>query len=113
MVIRISEAADLTHGKTRVFAFPSPYGEQQGFLIRYHEGFHAYRNQCRHWPIPLDFGDGDFFYETLDRIICKSHGAQYDPETGICEAGPCQQAGLQRFLLVLEGRDALVTVPDA
>ena len=112
MEIRISETKDMKHGETRVFKFPSRYGDLEGFVIRHGENFHAYENKCRHWPIPLDFGDGDFYYEGFDRIVCKSHGAEYDPETGICDAGPCRNERLTRFPLVFEGADAVVTVPD-
>jgi nitrite reductase/ring-hydroxylating ferredoxin subunit len=113
MQIRVPEIKTLKHGETRVFAFPSRYGDLQGFLIRYGEDLHAYENKCCHWPIPLDFGDGDFFYRKIDRIVCKNHGAEYDPQTGICDEGPCLGEGLTRFPLVLDGEDALVTVPES
>ena len=112
MQIRVPNAMDLKHGETRLFTYPSKYGDLEGFVIRYGENFHAYENKCRHWPIPLDFGDGDFFYARFDRIVCKSHGAEYNPETGICEAGPCRDEALTRFSLVFEGVDAIVTVPE-
>ena len=112
MEIRISGASTLKQGETRAFSYPSKYGDLGGFVIRYGEGFHAYENKCRHWPIPLDYGDGDFFYDKIDRIVCKTHGAEYDPQTGICDAGPCRGDALTRFPLAFEGDDALVTVPD-
>jgi len=112
MQIRVPEAQNLKHCETRVFTYPSRYGDLQGFVIRYGEKLHAYENRCRHWPIPLDFGDGDFYYARIDRIVCKTHGAEYDPETGICDAGPCRDEVLTRFPLVVDGDDALVTVPE-
>jgi len=112
MQIRVPEAAILEHGKTILFEYPSPYGNQQGFILRYGNGFHAYRNKCQHWPIPLDYGESEFFYADVDRILCKTHGAQYHPATGECDAGPCQKAALERFHLEFEGADALITVPD-
>ena len=112
MQIRVEDAMALKHGETRVFTYPSRYGDLEGFVIRYGNHFHAYENKCRHWPIPLDFGDGEFFYARIDRIVCKSHGAEYNPETGICEAGPCRAEALTRFPLVFEGNDAVVSVPE-
>ncbi len=112
MQIRVPETKNLKHGETRVFTFPSKYGDLQGFVIRAGEGLHAYENKCRHWPIPLDFGDGEFYYGKIDRIVCKTHGAEYDLETGECDAGPCRGEALARFPLILDGEDALVTVPE-
>ena len=113
MDIRIENAAAMRHGQTRVFEFPTRYGPQQGFVIRFGGGFYAYLNQCQHWPIPLDIGDADFFHEAIDRIRCKTHGAIYHPETGYCEAGPCARSQLDAFPLVRAGNDVIVTVPDA
>src|ERR1700748_897460 len=110
MEIRVEKAADLKQGETRVFRFPSKYGDLEGFVIHYNGNFYAYENRCRHWPIPLDFGDGEFYYKHFDRIVCKSHGAEYDPESGICSAGPCQGEALTRFNLILEGEDAIIIV---
>jgi nitrite reductase/ring-hydroxylating ferredoxin subunit len=113
MRIRVPGAKNLKHGETRVFSYPSRYGDLQGFVIRHGEGLFAYQNKCRHWPAPLDYGDGEFYYADVDRIVCKNHGAEYDPATGVCEAGPCAGEALIRFPLELEGDDAEVTVPDA
>jgi nitrite reductase/ring-hydroxylating ferredoxin subunit len=112
MQIRIPETKSLKHGETRLFTFPSRYGDLQGFVIRYGENLHAYENKCLHWPIPLDFGDGDFYYAKINRIVCKNHGAEYDPETGICDAGPCGGEALIRFPVTFDGSDALVTIPE-
>jgi nitrite reductase/ring-hydroxylating ferredoxin subunit len=112
MQIRVPETISLKQGETRMFTFPSRYGDLQGFVIRYRDALHAYENKCLHWPIPLDFGDGEFYYEKIDRIVCKNHGAEYDPATGICDAGPCQGEALTRFPVILDGGDALVTVPE-
>ena len=112
MQVRVPNAAALKHGETRVFTYPSKYGDLEGFVIRYGNHFHAYENKCRHWPIPLDFGDGEFFHARFDRIVCKNHGAEYDPETGICDAGPCRDEALMRFPFIVEDRDLIVTVPE-
>ncbi len=113
MVIRVPGARRLRHGETRVFDVPSKYGGLQGFVICYGDDFFAYLNQCRHWPIPLDAGDEDFFHPAIDRIRCKTHGAVYHPATGLCEAGPCAFSRLDAYSLQPDGDDVLVTVPDS
>lgn len=104
--VRIEAAEDMKEGETRVFALP---GERagEGFLIRHGGAFRAYVNQCCHWPVPLDLGDGDFYYAAIDRITCKTHGATYEPGTGFCDSGPCAGARLRRLRLRAEGKDLL------
>jgi nitrite reductase/ring-hydroxylating ferredoxin subunit len=110
-VLRVPGAVSLKHGETRVFTWPSAYGELEGFVIRAGDALRAYENKCRHLPIPLDYGDGEFWYDALDRIVCKTHGATYEPDTGLCDDGPCEGASLNRFDLEIDGDDAVVLIP--
>jgi nitrite reductase/ring-hydroxylating ferredoxin subunit len=111
MIIRVPDVAGLGQGETRVFSFPTAYGDMQGFVIRFNGALYAYENKCRHWPIPLDYGDADFYFASVERIVCKTHGAMYAPDTGECDAGPCKGQQLTSFPLILEGADGLVEVP--
>lgn len=118
MDILISGKPELAVGETRTFEFlrrisPAfPPGKAQGFVIRSREGYRAYLNQCRHWPVPLDLGDQDFYFAKIDRITCKTHGATYEPSTGFCDSGPCVGSSLEAFPVVLAGEDLVITVPD-
>jgi nitrite reductase/ring-hydroxylating ferredoxin subunit len=38
--------------------------------------------------------DNDFFTVDGSALICKTHAAMYEPETGECFAGPCQGRSL-------------------
>ncbi len=112
MQVRLERAKSMLSGETRVFPVMYFGYEAQGFLLHYKENFFAYLNRCCHWPIPLDYGDADFFYPAIDRIICKSHGAEYHPETGICEAGPCQRAKLLQYPISWDGDDVLINIVE-
>ena len=68
-------------------------------------------NECPHWAVDLDLGDGDFFDTNIQRIYCKNHGALFHPQTGMCETGPCLGRELTRFEVALDDTDALVRVP--
>jgi nitrite reductase/ring-hydroxylating ferredoxin subunit len=110
--IRVLGAVRLQHGETRVFSWPSAFGDLEGFVIRHGENLRAYENKCKHLPIPLDYGDGEFWYDAIDRIVCKTHGATYEPDTGYCDDGPCEGASLTRFDVELDGEDVVVLIPD-
>lgn len=111
MEIRIEGVEGMAHGETRTFDYPRNGRTAQGFLIRYRDGFHAYLNQCCHWPVPLDMGDGDFYYAPADRILCKTHGAAYRLDNGLCEYGPCVGASLEALAVENRGDHALIRVP--
>ena len=111
MHIRVPGIKGLRHGETRVFTFPTEYGDMQGFVILHDGRLRAYENKCRHWPVPLDYGDAGFYVASLDRIRCLHHGAEFDPGTGECDAGPCKGEFLTSFDMEIDGEDAVVTVP--
>ena len=64
------------------------------FAIRWRGVVRAYVNECRHQASELDWTPGDFFDETKLYLICATHGAMYEPDSGLCVAGPCRGARL-------------------
>ncbi len=110
--MRLEGASELPEGKSVVFSFLRRGYSVEGFLLHHGSGFSAYLNQCQHWPIPLDYGDGDFYQSDIHRIRCKSHGATYEPESGICDGGPCHRARLIRYAVEIDGRDIWVQLTE-
>jgi len=60
-------------------------------LVQRHNGtVHVYENRCPHAGTPLNlFGDRFMNLENTD-LICRTHGALFDPNTGKCNKGPCK-----------------------
>ena len=115
VVIPPDEAAAVSaDGATLPFRYADPATglAQDGFLVRHGGRLYAWRNQCRHQPMLLDFGDGDLL--TADRrfLECRHHGALYEPDTGLCVAGPCLHARLQA-LEVIETEAGIEVRPPA
>lgn len=103
--------ASLSDGETLAFQLLYLGREREGFLLQHAGRLHAYLNECPHWAVDLDMGDGDFFDTSLQRIYCKNHGALFHPDTGVCETGPCLGRALTRLEVIVENADALVRVP--
>lgn len=57
----------------------------------------AYRNLCRHLPVPLDGGTGEFLSDDRAHLVCGTHGATYRLLDGYCVEGPCEGLSLQRL----------------
>ena len=108
MKIKIAVESELNEGDARSFRIIREGGYVGCFLIRFQGVLRAYENRSRHLPISLDYDDARFFDKTGSHLICQTHGALYEPETGACVEGPCQGASL--FPIALECRDGSVYV---
>ena len=99
--IPICPSAELIDGgKGRRFAL-SEYGRNEtGFVVRYHGAAYAYLNRCAHVPIELDWAEGEFFESSGLYLMCATHGAIYDPQTGQCLGGPCRGGRLHPIAVV-------------
>jgi nitrite reductase/ring-hydroxylating ferredoxin subunit len=85
--------------------------EREAFVLRRLGVLYAFINECPHWSVELDLGDGHFYDEQLDRIYCKNHGALFHVESGLCETGPCLGRSLEGLALEVDGPDVLVHLP--
>lgn len=89
------------------FGLPQLGEHATGFVIRFENKPYAYINQCAHMPVELDWNEGEFFTREKDFLICSTHGACYEPETGYCVYGPCKGKRLQS-LVVTEKDDQII-----
>jgi nitrite reductase/ring-hydroxylating ferredoxin subunit len=92
--------------------FPLPeLGEHvTGFVIRYKGLVHAYVNRCAHLAVELDWNEGDFFNMDKNYVICATHGAHYQPDTGYCVMGPCKGRSLQPIQVTERDNKILINV---
>ncbi len=104
--IRIAAAEEIEEGKTIAFSFTRDDRSQEGFVGRFKGKLFAYENTCRHIPITLDYGDNRFFDSNGETLVCQTHGAVYEPDTGLCVRGPC--AGMSLFALEIIEEDGVI-----
>lgn len=77
--------------------------EEEGILLRLPgDRVLAYKNECRHLPMRLDAREPRELWHPSGRYLCcSSHGALYQPEDGLCIAGPCRGAYLKQLPIVV------------
>lgn len=75
----------------------------EAFVVNFGGRFYAYVNLCIHAGTPLDWWPNEFFTEDGRFLICATHGALYEPETGACAGGPCAGGGLYRLPVQVDG----------
>ncbi|SAL33885.1 Rieske (2Fe-2S) protein [Caballeronia concitans] len=70
-------------------------GEAVVFFVRYDGKPYGYLNRCAHVPMELDWAEGQFFESSGLYLMCATHGAIYEPDTGKCVGGPCRGGRLR------------------
>ena len=77
----------------------------RAFAIRFEGMAHAYLNRCAHVAMEMDWQPNRFFDDSGRWLLCATHGAAYQPDTGECAGGPCT-GGLVKIVLI--ERDGVV-----
>lgn len=83
----------------------------KGFVVRKGEQVFAYQNFCAHLGHPLNWTPGEFLTRDRANIMCASHGALYEIESGLCVAGPCKGKTLHPVDVRVENGDVIVRGP--
>ena len=80
----------------------------KGFVVRKGDDVFAYQNFCMHLGHPLNWMPDGFLTKDRTAIMCTSHGALYEIDTGLCFAGPC--LGKELTMVDVKVRDGIVYV---
>lgn len=98
----ICRLAELEDPGARAFSAGSGDWPLRGFLVRQGGAVFAYVNRCPHAGHPLNWQPDGFLTPDKSLILCGSHGALFEMDTGTCVAGPCMGRGLQRIEVKIE-----------
>ncbi|MGE5320626.1 MAG: Rieske (2Fe-2S) protein [Hyphomicrobiaceae bacterium] len=78
-------------------------GRMGAFAVRFGGRVYAFVNRCAHVGVELDWMPGEFFDDSGLYLICATHGATYEPNTGRCVHGPCRGAYLEAVDVLEQG----------
>jgi nitrite reductase/ring-hydroxylating ferredoxin subunit len=95
-------------GKGVRFVLASQGGEEKGFAVRHMDRVCGYVNRCPHLGTELDWNPGEFFDIAGVYLVCSTHGAIFDPGTGLCVAGPCRGASLEPLAMREQGGEVFL-----
>ena len=84
----------------------------RGFVVRQGESVYAYQNYCVHVGHPLNWMPDSFLTKDRQAIICVSHGAIYEIDSGLCIGGPCKGKSLHAVDAEVVDGVVYVTGPD-
>ena len=99
----------LRPGQTARFRLQRDGRAVAGFIVN-HDGRHyAFVNRCPHAGTPLDLWPNEFLTEDGRFLICATHGAVFEPDTGRCVEGPCPGSRLEPLRIETDGESLLVS----
>ena len=85
----------------------------RGFVVRKGEDVFAYQNSCVHVGHALNWSPDKFLTKDKLALICASHGATYEIETGYCYAGPGNGRTLRKVDVAVRDGVVYVTGPTS
>lgn len=104
--VEVGAIAEIEDPGCREFEIGDGEWPLRGFVVRQGDKVYAYQNFCVHVGHPLNWMPNSFLTKDRTAIICASHGAQYEIDTGLCFRGPCTGKSLRR--LAVEVRDGVI-----
>ena len=100
---------DLPDGSAKGFAPPSG-GFIGLFAVRRGAAVAVYLNSCPQIGVPRDWAPGRFLSHDGTRIVCATHGAEFEIDSGRCVRGPCLGDRLEQVMI--EIKDGTILVPE-
>ena len=108
----LCRGTEIAEGEARGFA-PWPGARKQVIVLRRGGRLFGWLDSCPHYQggTPMAWKRNGYLNAARTRLICFSHGAEFDPETGECTLGPCLGKRL-RAMPVIEDTDGMVRLTD-
>ena len=110
--IAVGRLKELDDPGCREFAIGEGDWPFRGFVVRKGNDVFAYQNSCVHVGHPLNWSPDRFLTKDGSALICASHGATYEIETGYCFAGPGNGRTLRRVDAWVDDGVVFVRGPD-
>lgn len=109
--VTIAQLEEIEPGKTKKFMLSVEGRETECFVVNYDGQYFAYINRCAHVPMTMDWIDNQFLTKDGRYILCATHGAAFEPDTGECVFGPPCGKFLVRVPLTIDGDRILAGQP--
>ena len=104
----LCKCTDIVDGGSKGFQIGSGTNVFECFVVRKGNKIYAYENNCPHTGGPLDWTPDRFIDKQTGHILCATHGALFQLETGRCLAGPCTGDWLRALPILIEGENIVL-----
>lgn len=107
----VARRGELAEGATRKFYLDCGGREVEAFVVHFRGEHHAFVNRCRHVPMTMDWVENRFLTADGCFIQCATHGALFEPDSGLCVEGPPIGKSLIRVPLEWRGDTLFARCP--
>ena len=107
----VAQVGEIQPGATKKFIVFVDGRETECFAVNHNGQLFAYVNSCRHVPMTMDWVENQFLTEDGSYILCATHGAAYELDTGECIFGPPCGKFLARVPLRTVGDQVMADQP--
>lgn len=88
-------------------------GELHSLIVhRRGDAVYAWLNICPHAGRRLDWAPGQFLTSKQGHLVCAVHGASFEPDTGLCVAGPCRGQSLRAVQVFVQDGMLRIAAPS-
>jgi nitrite reductase/ring-hydroxylating ferredoxin subunit len=112
MSVVVARVGEIQPGHTKKFFLQVDGREEECFAVNHGGALYAYVNRCLHVAMTMDWIDNQFMTEDKRYILCATHGACYEPDTGECIVGPPLGNFLTPVPLVIRGDSVIAACPE-
>jgi len=89
MIAKLASINEVKQGQWYEYSLQTENGFKS-VMLNYKNGqYYAYENFCPHQGRRMDYAAGQFLISESGSIVCPSHGAEFNPDNGLCINGPC------------------------
>jgi nitrite reductase/ring-hydroxylating ferredoxin subunit len=109
IICRVDELKDSGPGVRFVIPLVESGRDLPCIAVSHAGAVYAYVNSCPHRGTELDWQEGQVFDETGLYLMCATHGALFEPDSGLCVGGPCCGARLRSLAVKVVGNDVMLS----
>ena len=102
---------DIADGDSKGFVLGDGDWPLRGLLVRHGDGVNGFVNHCPHAGHKLNFHPDRFLTPDRQLILCLSHGALFDKQTGRCVSGPCVGEALKPVAVLVQDGEVRTVEP--
>ncbi len=100
--IQLCAVSEFPETGVKGFTLSNNDTQQDIFVIRRNDQWHAYQNCCPHLGLSLNWQADQFLDSENAYIQCAVHGARFQIKDGLCVWGPCVNQSLSPVLVRLQ-----------
>ncbi len=110
MICRLASIKDVKQGSWYEYSLQTDNG-LFSVMLRFDNGvYHGFENSCPHQGRRMDYAAGEFLISETGTIVCPAHGAEFNPNNGLCVNGPCLGESLKPVQVKVNEKDIFAII---